>query len=217
MPSLQKPTIEDVRAVLQRMASNAADAAALAATLPDMISNVPPVSAQLLSRPHFERASLWSYVASFENVEFGHEAPPEVIRFQQPDLWVRGVEVTVIPGLAAGATMDELAASLFQLQQASLAYGTNGRFLFECNWRLDDMQGFISTGISETLEVASLLAGDGSFSAALDWQLQKDQTIEVRVNSLVDRLFPINPTALVLRWITVVFWVERLDQQSVRI
>jgi hypothetical protein len=65
------------------------------------------------------------------------------------------------------------------------------------------------------LASASLISGDGCFDAAKDWMLQKDQTIEVRIEStLGDLQLGVAATALILRYVVVTFWAEELDQPS---
>lgn len=214
-------SIDDVRAVLRRMSDSAADAAQLAQLLPDMIARVPPPAAQLMSCPHFERATLWDYACSFENVAVEFEAPPENVRVQR-DLWVRAIEVQVIPGIgfAQTPTLAQLEARLELFQRTAQAYGQNLRGLVELNWRVDGAQGFVSIGTSETMAIASLLTGDGAFTAPVDWTLQKDQVIEVRCRSRLADLFPALADDVVtpgrLRWVVVGFWAEALEQPSVR-
>lgn len=218
-----KPTsLAEVRAVLQRMNGNAADAVALATNLPDLVSRLEPPSARLMSRPSFERATLWTYSAQFEDIEPGQEAPPEVIRVQR-DLWVRGVDCQVLWGPPLAQADIGSYVELWSIMKTLFSNAPNARQLVELNWRVDARQGFISTGTSETLERASLIAGDGVFSAPLDWRLQKDQTIEVRCRSLIEDVFPAagfptlaNAGGLVIRWVVVSFWGEGLDTPSVR-
>lgn len=211
-------SLEQVRAVLQHMNGNAAQAVALAANLPDLLGRLEPPSAQLMSRPQYERATLWTYTAQFEDVETTGEAPPEVIRVQH-DLWVRGVNVQVIPGWSFAEGSINAYSAFFFAQRLATINGPNNSWAVELNWRVDARQGFISTGTSETLERASLIAGDGRFSAPLDWRLQKDQTIEVRCRSLLRDFFPavLLPDDFArLRWVVVTFWGEALRQPSVR-
>lgn len=212
-----KPTsLAEVKAVLQRMSGNAADAVALAANLPDMIGRLEPASARLMSRPHFERATLWTYSAQFENVPTTGEAPPDVIRVQH-DLWVRGVECQVIFG--PEVPDPALYEAIFGILQSTIVNSSNLRHLVELNWRVDARQGFISTGTSETMESAALITGDGTYSAPLDWRLQKDQTIEVRCRSLLRYLVPaelLPDVNALLRWVVVTFWGEALQNPSVR-
>lgn len=211
--------LEDLRAVLQKMSGSAADAVALAKTVPDMLRRLPPPAAQLMSRPHFERATLWSYVADFEDVRPDGETTPQVIRIQK-DCWIRGVQVQVYAGFPIeDPDLVNLVGLWATLQGLSDAYGNNNRALVELNWRIDSAQGFISTGTSETLERAALIAGDGQFSAALDWRLQTEQTIEVRCRSLIRDFFPVallSDAEATLRWVVVTFWGEQLEQPSVR-
>ena len=91
------------------------------------------------------------------------------------------------------------------------------------NWRLDGRQGFISSGQSEILAPAVGLTGDGFWIAPMDWRLQKDQAIEVRVRSrmldfLTANLDPafVDDADRTLRWIVVTFWAEEMNQPSAR-
>lgn len=179
------PTLDDVKLCASRMAANAADAVTLVSTFSDLISRLQPAESILRSRPHFERGALWSYPALFEFVNPFQE-PPMVVLKAQTDLWVRGVNATVIVGQIPPEGM-EIAPILFYV--LSKTYGSNSRYLVECKWRLDSAQGFISRGTSETYAPAPLITGDGEFNAPLDWVIEKDQTIEVNVRSLVAPIF----------------------------
>ncbi len=216
-------SLNEAIALADRMAANPADAVSMADTLVSVIERLPPPSSALLSRPLFQRASLWSLGVSFENVLPNGEAPPEVILCQH-DVWIRGVSICVIPQvtLPQSANLADLTARLRLFREACITQGTNNRGLVEANWRVDARQGFISEGQAEILAPGTLIAGDGFWSAPLDWRLQKDQTIEVRIRSRMNQLFPLSLGAnftdaqRVLRWVTVVFWAEELRQPSVR-
>ena len=218
MPNGPSPTsIAQVRQLAQQMANNPADAVALGAQLGSLIRDLPPDRATLLSRPHFERATLWVYGVSFENVEIASasEAPPQIIRLQH-DIWLRGIEAQVILKHEDSETLE-----FFKLAQ--LSFGTNNRAFVECNWRVDARQGFVSDGQAEILQDALSITGDGQFSAAIDWRLQKDQTIEVRLRSkLLELLGPANVGEdgpfedMRMRWAVITFWGEALRQPSVQ-
>ena len=215
-----RSSLADVVLVLERMKSNPAEAVQLSQLLPELIGNLTPPAAQLLSRPHFECASLWSPTAQFEFVAPRGEAPTQNIRIQE-DMWIRGVQCSVLPGLARGATTVANWLQLFSyLQGLANVTGENGRGLVELAWRIDARQGFISSGTNEIFSIASLITGDGTWSAPLDWQLQKDQVIEVRLRSrILDYLTPsqdLPEAALALRWVNVTFWAEGLRQPSVQ-
>ena len=64
----------------QQMANNPADAVALGTQMTALIRDLPPDRMTLISRPNFERATLWTYGVSFENVEVASpsEAPPQI-------------------------------------------------------------------------------------------------------------------------------------------
>lgn len=216
---------DEAIALADRMASNPVEATTHAQALVDILERLPPDSAELLSRYVFERSSLWTLGVSFENVDPDGEAPTQNILCQH-DVWIRGVVMTVIPKLRAdqGSGIATFIASRLQvLRAACLSQGTNGRFLAEVNWRVDSRQGFIQEGQSEILGPGTLVAGDGFWYAPLDWRLQKDQTISVRLASRMRNFFPdtLDPavyddTDRILRWVTVNFWAEELNQPSVR-
>ncbi len=216
MSSLGGPSLQDAIALAQRMAQNPADSVVLAGQLVELLSSMPPAAGELLSRPAFERASLWTLGCSFENVGLD-EPPPQIIRCQH-DVWVRGVTAQAYPELAfADDDLATLTAAVQLFRQLRFSTGNNGRGLFETNWRLDAKQGFISKGMSEIVAPASMITGDGCWTAAKDWMLQKDQTIEVRVRSLLgDLQLDTTVENLSLRWVVVTFWVEELDQPSVQ-
>lgn len=208
-------SLEDAIALAQRMASSPADSVALSQQLVDTLSQLPPQAGELLSRPQFERASLWTLGCSFENVPATGAVPPQIIRCQH-DVWIRGVQVQAYPDLSPfGGDFSTLSLIVQTLRALRFTIGTNGRGLVRVNWRLDARQGFISRGNAEILAPATLISGDGRFSAAKDWQLQKDQTIEVRLESALSQLnLSADIADLVLRWVTVCFWAEELDQPS---
>ena len=218
--SQQKPlTTQDVVTVARRMAQNPADSVTLASQLGEMIRALPPDSAEILSRYAFQRASLWTLGVSFENVDpNGGEVPPQEIRIPH-DMWIRGVVGQAYLKLgAADSSASYLTGKAEILRFSAQTLGPNGLGLFESNWRLDGKQGFISSGQSEILAPGTTIMGDGFFVADMDWQLQKNQVIEVRLRSRVNALYPPNmaqpfsPEERILRWVTVNFWCEELDQ-----
>ena len=216
MASPNGPSLQEAIALAQRMASNPADSVTLAGQLVDVLSGLPPAAGELLSRPFFERASLWTLGCSFENVGPTDEPPPQVIRCQH-DVWIRGIvgQAYVRQG-QPNQEPDDVIASLQFLRNMG---GTNGRGLFEANFRLDGLQGFVSSGQSEILLPGTLLLGDGMWFAPMDWKLQKDQAIEVRLRSLVGELGLsafLAPDPILLRWATINFWAEELNQPAVQ-
>lgn len=216
-------SLDEAIALADRMAANPTDAVSMADMLVSVIERLPPEAAALLSRPFFQRASLWSLGVSFEGVLPDGEAPPQTILCQH-DVWIRGVTACVIPlvALPAQSTISDLLDRLLLFRTACVTTGSNNRGLIEANWRVDARQGFISEGQSEILGPGALIAGDGFWSAPLDWRLQKDQTIEVRLRSRMNEFFPqtlganVTDAERVLRWVTIVFWAEELRQPSVR-
>jgi hypothetical protein len=218
--SEQPANLHSVMALLDRVGQAPADALPLMEQAVQLIRSLPPERAEVLSRFAFELGTLFTLIASFENIEpDGREGPPEVIRMQH-DSWVRGVVAGAIPCIA-GTTLPDLAETAEDFQNACESFGSGGRFTFETNWRVDDKQGFVSRGAQgEILAPATLVTGDGFWFAPLDWRLQKDQTIEVRVRNLLPDLFPASafeePEFGLLRWVVVAFWVEELKTGSVQ-
>ena len=218
---MRGPTLQDAIALAQRMAANPADSVVLAGQLADVIAGLPPSSGELLSRPVFDRASLWSLAAIFQNVEADGEPPPQVIRCQH-DVWIRGVQIQAYPKWIGDS--EDVNLALQKILGNRLAFGnetTNGRYFVEANWRLDARQGFISSGQAEILAPGDLVAGDGVWQAPMDWKLQKDQTIEVRIRSRMNEIFPplldpetFNASDRILALVAVVFWAEELNQPS---
>ena len=208
-------SIQDVIALADRMASTPADAVAMSGTLVDCIRALPPPSGALLSRPRFDRASLWTLGTTFENVAVGVQQPPQIIRCQH-DVWIRSVQAQAYPRLEPfDANFNSLSLIVQLFRSLVFTVGTNGRGLFKANWRLDARQGFITTGQSEVLAPAASITGDGRYPAPKDWMLQKDQTLEIRVEStLQDFELGVADAALILRYLVVTFWAEETDQPS---
>jgi len=214
-------TIEQALSLARRMRADPSAAVALAPQLADLIDRLPPPAGELLSRPLFERATLYTEVVSFENVPPGAQPPPQSIRCQR-DLWFRGVTAQAYPSLTA-ASAEALFAKNLILKQFSKT--TNGRNFFEVNWKLEGTQGFISRGAeAEILAPAVTVTSDGFFHAPLDWQLQANDTIQVRIRNAMRDLFPatisseiFSDAELTLRWVVVTFWAEEpRTQPSVR-
>lgn len=217
-------SLDEAIALADRIAANPAEGIKLSDMLADTIDRLPPEPAEILSRPAFERASLWTLATSFENVLPNGEAPPQTILCQH-DVWVRGVVGVSIPliGLTGDPDISTLIEHLQLFRDGCATQGSNSRGLFEANWRVDARQGFISEGQSEILGPGSLVLGDGFWYAPLDWRLQKDQTIEVRVASRMREFLPDSLGATfddltfrILRWVVVAFWAEELRQPSAR-
>ena len=216
MPAMM-PSIQDAIALAQRMAQNPSDSVSLAGQLVETIQALPPFAGELLSRPHFERASLWTLGCSFENVPATGSVPPQVIRMPH-DVWIRAVQVQVYPVLAPfDASFAALSLAASTLRALRFSTGDNGRGLARVNWRLDARQGWISSGQSEILAPAAIISGDGCFPADKDWQLQKEQVIEVRLENLfADLQMGAAVTDMLLRWAVVTFWAEELDQPQIQ-
>jgi len=222
---LRPTTLAEARGLAERMAQSPADAVSLAGMLAECVQNLPPEKSELLSRYEFERATLWTMVASFENVDPSNIAAPDVNVIMEHDSWVRGVCGVAIPRFdqfGTGATIADLLATIQVLDAACFRYGRNGLPFFEANFKLDDRQGFVSSGSSELLTPATLICGDGVTMAPMDWRLQKDQAIQVQIRNRLDLLSPLPPTQdqpfdiRTLRWVLVCFWTEELRQPSAR-
>lgn len=217
--SQRRPTsLAEISAVATTMASSPAQAVQMGAELGNLARNLPPPRSELLTRPYFERGTLWSLGTSFEFLpNDGTEVTPQIIRLQH-DVWIRGVESVGVLGFTDDGSQF---AELFFLGQR---FGVGNRWLFELNWRVDARQGFISEGQAEVLSPANTITGDGRFSAPLDWKLQKDQTIEVRCRSRLANILgpdlppPVagEPPPVFLRWVVVNFYAEEIAQPGAR-
>lgn len=122
-------TVDDVIALAQRMAQNPADSVSFAQQLVEMLGNLPPPSGMLLSRPKFDRASLFTLGCSFENVPLSAGSiGPQVIRCQH-DVWIRGVTIQAIPAFApiTGQTFGNVTTMAALFRALRLSVGTNGR------------------------------------------------------------------------------------------
>jgi hypothetical protein len=219
--TMRGPSLQDFLALVMRCAGSPADGVTLGPEIAEMEAMLPPPAAEILSRPHFERASLWTLGVSFENVDPDQEPPPQEILIPH-DTWIRGVEAQVYPLYNAASDAElVLKTTLFTIS-AARTLGMNLRGLFEANWRVDARQGFISSGTSEILESGAQITGDGSFSVPLDWRLQKGQTIEVRLRSLIRNFLPagladFTDADRVLRWVVITFWGEEMKEPSVQV
>lgn len=209
------PRIQDAIALADRMATTPADAVAMSGALVDTLRALPPSAGALLSRPRFDRATLWTLGTTFENVPVGGQQPPQIIRCQH-DVWIRSVHAQAYPLLEPfDGSFNSLSLVVQLFRGLVFTVGSNGRGLFKTNWRLDARQGFITSGQSEILAPAATITGDGRYPASKDWMLQKDQTLEIRVESLLgDYELGVADTALILRYLVVTFWAEELDQPS---
>jgi hypothetical protein len=212
----RRPTsLEELEGLARTMAGSPAQAVSMAASMADKARELPPPRSELLSRPLWARGSLWTEGVSFEFVpNDGSESPPQIIRLQH-DMWIRGVEAC-----ALFQAFDDPENLLEAQAGLNRSFGSQNRWAAEANWRVDARQGFVSSGQAEILAPLNTIAGDGSFSAALDWKLQKDQTIEVRARSrLGDVLGPIakdEDNGFLIRWLVVTFFGESLRMPGVQ-
>jgi hypothetical protein len=208
-----------VLSLIQQMLASPADQVRLASQLRSMVQAMPPPHAELVSRYRFDRAGLWTYSANFFNVAPNVEAPLEVIRIPH-DCWIRSVHAYALTRLDQTFEVANgmLHAARFR-DTVNEATGSNFRGLFETNWKLNARQGFISSGVSERLAPATLVCGDGQNAAELDWRLQQEDTIEVRVRNIFRNLFrdstgspPAKGIYPTIPWVCVSFWAEELPQ-----
>ena len=212
--SRRPTTLEEMEGLARTMAGSPAQAVSMAASMADKARELPPPRSELLSRPLWARGSLWTEGVSFEFVpNDGSESPPQIIRLQH-DMWIRGVEACALfQSFGDGEDMIEIQGGMRQ-------FGNQNRWAAEANWRVDARQGFVSSGQAEILAPLNSIAGDGSFSAALDWKLQKDQTIEVRARSrLGDVLGEIatdTQNGFLIRWLVITFFGESLRMPGVQ-
>lgn len=210
--------LQDVYSLIQSMIRSPADQVRLASQLRSMVQALPPERGELISRGKFARCGLWSYVANFFDVAQTGEPPVQVIRVPH-DSWIRSVHAFAL------VEYDDPYVQQWDLQVAAEqrnllheATGTNFRGLIETNWRINSQQGFVSTGTSEILSPATLVAGDGQHGADLDWRLQQEDTIEVRCRNRVNEVLTLNDNPRnvainrTLPWVCVVFWAEELPQ-----
>lgn len=196
--SIRPSSLAELRATLQHAMSTPSQAAAMADLIPEMIRGLPPARADLASRPEFALGTDVVFQCIFEDVETSSgqsEDSPQTIELPY-DVWIRGAAAYATLQLPGQGDQLPDADALAQLagiaQRLSITYGSCGRFLFETNWRVDSRQGFIQRGAAgEVLVTANLITGTGKYPAALDWRLQYDQTIDVRVrNVLTDLTLP---------------------------
>jgi hypothetical protein len=207
--------LSDVHSLLRQMLASPSDMVRESATLRDMVRNLPPEQAELLSRYRFDRGTLQAYVANFFDVAQDRQNYVETIRIPH-DAWIRGVQAHAVVALDEEETEQEGTVSAWEQRRAVCRpYGTGFRALFDVNWRLNSRQGFVTDGSGEVLAPATLVAGDGIHSVPMDWRLQKEDTIKVRVRNRTLQVFPAgcaNVLAPAIPWIAVVFWAEELPQ-----
>lgn len=212
MSRLRATSLGDVEALARSMVASPANAVQLAGQLQATINALPVPRAELISRPAFDRAALWTYVASFENLENSGEPATRVIELQR-DVWVRGVNACAI--VQVNAQDFELSEFFWLISSATL--GRNLRWLFDANWTVDDERGFITNGLSEILASGVGVTGDGERSAAIDWRLQRNQTIVVRARSRLAAasVEAVEEPGTILRWLTITFWCEEMKHPGV--
>lgn len=196
-------TLEEVLALAEQMQGGHAESLALTEQLLARVLALPPSRSELSSRPYFERASKWTLVASFLDPPVGEEAVPQNIEIKH-DMVIRGVQCQCL-------IFNPTFLSLPTVHALSFSHGLNLRACAEVNFRIDSMQGFQSSGRSEVLERAVRVTGDGTFQAPLDWELQQEQTIEVKFRNVLDEIIGdanLAATDLHMVWGVVAFWAE---------
>lgn len=197
----------------ERMAANPAESVHQMRVLAKMLHEMPPHESVLLSRPEWNRATLWSSTAVFENLA-PNQDDTQLVRSQR-DLWLRGVAIQVVPQLPLlppnGETLtDQILGS--RLIAAMQPGTTNFRQFVEWTLRLDGDLGFFSTGQSGEAFINAMGAGgDGERSMPMDWRLWTNQHIEVTVRNVTQRLFgPLveeeAAAGFPLRAVYVTFW-----------
>lgn len=211
-------TLQQVYSQAQAMLQSPADLVMQSSKLRDLVRSLPPSRGEELSRPAFERAGLVALCANFFDVPQGQETNPQTIRAPFP-CWIRGVSAIALTTID-GDTITAVGGLLLPAEEIEWwrQFGTNMRGLFELNWRLNGRQGFVSSGLAEILAPATLVTGDGEWSAPLDWRLQQEDTIAVRCRNRLDRLLPVTcvtpPILRTFPWVAVTFWAEDLSDDG---
>jgi len=208
---MQPPTLQDVLSLAETAASSGANAVHHMTQISQALRNLPPAAGEILTQPKWRAASLWSYAANVQNLAPNQEKTAQ-IRLPAP-VWMRGVVTGVIPVLAFGTQTPSQVLEAWQLirQQAS-----NYRSLIEVSWRLNGRQGWVSTGTGEAQAAANTISGDGTYLERLDWKLEREDTIDVRIRNVSNRLVSSLPGeagaggGFTLAMVNVVFWAQKL-------
>lgn len=207
-------SVEDVRAQLQRLADNPAEAVRSAADLAELVADLEPPALGVMARPHFERASAWSFPCIFEHVTDGKTPVSKRVIFSTGDVWIRGVTAVAYPSIVL-PTIGDLGNALIAVEPFAEMLGPEWRGLFELEYQIDGQSGFITDGLGAEQGDGRLLTGDGHWMMPLDWVLQREQTLQVTpnarlavqgldVNAALDHLGLISE----LRYLVVTFWGE---------
>lgn len=207
---IEPRTLEQCASLAEELAANPAEAVHQLPLLRKWLRDLPPPRAQLLSRPEWNVASLWTNVAAFENVQVNEERI-EIVRCQR-DLWLRGCVATVIPAFQPGedpTSLEELITQVVSARSIINFSSRQFRQLFEMSLRLDGDLGFFSRGQSgEVMIGAEGATGTCERAAKMDWALTTNQHIEVRIrnNSLWIGGSLLDFGGIPIRAIFVAFW-----------
>lgn len=210
-------SIEDLQGLLSRLSADPGEAVRSAADLSDLVASLEPPAMGIASRPHFERASEYAFPMVFEHVGADAIVGPKSIVASWGDVWVRGLTATCFPliYLPEGATF---AARADRLQRFRWDLGPEWRALFDLEYEIDGKHGFVSDGFADLQGDARELTGDGEAPVPLDWTLQRDQVIQVKLHS---KLAELNldaggtfPTFAELRYVVVCFWAKDLSARG---
>lgn len=208
-------TLQTIYSTIQRMRQSPGDSVRMVSQLRNMITELPPPHAELVSRYQFARGALWTYPVNFFDVPEDGYPPVQIVELPH-DAWIRGVQALCLPRLdATFVTNNDLLVAAEQRRLLSEALGTNWRGLFDLTYRISTRQGFISTGTGDIEPPAALVSGDGQYSAELDWRLQKKDTIQVRIRNRIGEVFGDAVTPAIdrtLPWVACCFWGEELPQ-----
>lgn len=209
-------SLEMCASLAEQLAANPADAVHQLPLLRKWLRELPPAYAELVSRPEWNAASLWRNSIVIENLEPGEDRV-EVVRSQR-DLWIRGCVAQAIPSinpeLEDPDSADELTEALAQLRLGACAPSSQFRSFFDFNIRLDGSMGFFSRGKSGGVEIgAEGAAGSAIRMAKMDWRLETNQNIEIRVRNRSEQFgfLSLNEDGeqrlgLALRAVYVTFW-----------
>lgn len=212
-------SIGDIQAVLTRLAADPGEAVRAAADLPDLIASLEPPAMGIASRPHFERATEYTFPMVFEHVGEDQIIGPKPIVASFGDVWVRGMTATCFPlvDLPEGVVFEQRCD---RIQRFRWDLGPEWRGLFDLEYEIDGKHGYIQDGFTDVMADARELTGDGQQMVPLDWVLQRDQVIQVKLRSKLADL-ALGPAAdfttfAELRYVVITFWAKDLAARERR-